>query len=338
MMKPGAKAALLLMAIFLTAIAACSREPKDSRAFQAMGREVAKLRKQVDALSAKPPFIHFTFKNFMPMMLPDMKRGFVSLVVFPEEAKIKEWYEDSPKKYSKCESKKGKGGGSGSPAVCPEREFHRMLLHPLISELGRCGSPEEKVELEIVGFASDSGISGSNGAWKKRLDAAMPSIDCPGPCPSVSCYSQKFNLVVANIRAANTKRMLDAFMEDHMQGQQRFEVRARQWRNYCDMRRERDRHADGEYSPDNGLMNRRAEIRIVSLPSCNFGWPPGDHDFSQGRRQAEQIQGDTPLAGVLMGGSADELAQGKLRLRPGDLARLARQAPRRNAETVLKRM
>ena len=308
MMKPGAKAALLLMAIFLTAIAACSREPKDSRAFQAMGREVAKLREQVDALSAEPPFIHFTFQNFMPMLFPDMKRGFVSLVVFPEEAKIKEWYEDSPKKYSKCESKKGKGGGSGSPAVCPEREFHRMLLRPLISELGRCGSPEEKVKLEIVGFASDSGISGSNGAWKKRLDAAMPTIDCPGPCPSVSCYSQKFNLVVANIRAANTKRMLDAFM----QGQQRFEVEAKRWKNYCDMRRERDRHADGEYSPDNGLMNRRAEIRIVSLPSCNFGWPPGDHDFNQGRQQAEQIQGETPW--------------------------LAQQTPRRNAETTLKRI
>lgn len=308
MMKPGAKAALLLMAIFLTAIAACSREPKDSRAFQAMGREVAKLRKQVDALSAEPPFIHFTFQNFMPMLFPDMKRGFVSLVVFPEEAKIKEWHDDSPKKYSDCGDRKG----GGSPAVCPEREFHRMLLRPLISELGRCGSPEEKVKLEIVGFASDSGISGLNGAWKKRLDAAMPPIGCAGPCPSVSCYSQKFNLVVANIRAENTKRMLDAFMEDHMQGQQRFEVRARQWRNYCDMRRERDRHADGEYSPDNGLMNRRAEIRIVSLPSCNCGWPPGDHDFNQGRQQAEQIQGQPPW--------------------------LAQQTPRRNAETALKRI
>ena len=297
MMKPGAKAALLLMAIFLTAIAACSREPRDSRAFQAMGREVAKLREQVDALSAEPPFIHFTFQNFMPMLFPDMKRGFVSLVVFPEEAKIKEWHEDSPKKYSECGDRED--GGSGSPALCPEREFYRMLLRPLISELGRCGSLEKKVELEIVGFASDSGISESNGAWKKRLDAAMPSIDCPGPCPSVSCYSQKFNLVVANIRAANAERMLADFIKG-MQGQQLFEVEAKKWRNYCDMRRERDRHADGEYSPDNGLMNRRAEIRIVSLPSCNFGWPLSDHDFNQDRRQAEQIQGDTPLAGTLM--------------------------------------
>ena len=273
MMKPGAKAALLLMAVFLTAIAACSQEPKDSR----MGREVAKLRKQVDALSAKPSSVYFTFQNIMPMLFQDIDRGFVSLVVFPEEAKIDEWHRD-PDKY-KCKSSRG----DDSPAVCPEKEFHRMLLRPLISELARCASSEKKVKLKIVGFASDSGVGGLNDDQEESLDEAMPSIDCADPCPSVSCNSKKFNLVVANTRADNTKHMLEAFIEDEQQNH--LEVKAEPWKNYCDMQRERDRHANGEYSPNNGLLNRRAEIRIVSLPACNFIGLPGDYDFNQGRQQ-----------------------------------------------------
>ena len=282
MMKPGAKAALLLMAVFLTAIAACSQEPKDSR----MGREVAKLRKQVDALSAKPSSLYFTFQNIMPMMFQDIDRGFVSLVVFPEEAKISEWQKhyDACKKGNSDECKKcGDGENSGSPAVCPEREFHRMLLRPLISELARCASLEKKVKLEVVGFASELGVSKSNGVREKLLDEAMPLMDCPGPCSSLSCDSQKFNLVVANTRADNTKHMLEAFIKDEQQNH--LEVKATPWEDYCGMQRERDRHANGEYSPNNGLMNRRAEIRIVSLPACNFIGLPGDYDSNQGRQQ-----------------------------------------------------
>ena len=103
---------------------------------------------------------------------------------------------------------------------------------------------------------------------------------------------EQFRLIVANARADNTERMLEAFIEDEQQNH--LKVKAKPWENYCDMQLERDRHANGEYSPNNGLMNRRAEIRILSLPACNFIGLPGDYDFNQGQRQGISAEQGTP--------------------------------------------
>ena len=70
--KPRPRAMLWLMAVFLSVIAACGQEPKEGIAFKAMAKEVAKLRKQVDALSAKPSSVHFRFQNLMPATISDI--------------------------------------------------------------------------------------------------------------------------------------------------------------------------------------------------------------------------------------------------------------------------
>lgn len=278
MVKPRPRAVLWLTAVFLLAIAACSQEPKKGSAFKAMEKNIAKLRKQVDALSAKPSYVHFTFQNLMPATVPDIKRGFVSLVIFPEQARIGDWVQLG-KGYEKCENAKD---GRGSAAVCPEMAFHKMLLDPLIAELGRCASSEKMVKLQVAAFASDSGITnwnGNNGNWRGFVDERMPSIACPRPCTSDSCLSKKFNLMVANLRATNTANMLRGFIGDRP-----IEVEAKQWCNHCQMLRERDRHdseTSGERNPNSGLMNRRAEIRIVSLPSCTFVELPDGYDAGE---------------------------------------------------------
>lgn len=287
--KPRPRAMLWLMAVFLSVIAACGQEPKEGIAFKAMAKEVAKLRKQVDALSAKPSSVHFRFQNLMPAMISDINNGFVSLVIFPEQARVGDWERLGPK-YKKCRN----SGEGGSAAVCPERAFHEMLLGPLITELVNCASSKKMVKLQVVAFASDSGITNWNNDWRKFVDERILSIDCPRRCTSDSCRSKKFNLMVANLRATNTAEMLRDFIRNRP-----IDVDAKQWNNHCQMLRERDRHgseASGERSPNSGLMNRRAEIRIVTLPSCTFIKLPNGYDAGEDKQLGEIAQANVVLA------------------------------------------
>ena len=287
--KPRPRAMLWLMAVILSAIAACGQEPKEGIAFKAMAKEVAKLRKQVDALSAKPSSVHFRFQNLMPATISDINSGFVSLVIFPEQARVGDW-QRLGLKYEKC----GNSGEGGSASVCPERAFHKMLLGPLITELVHCASSEKIVKLQVVAFASDSGITNWNNDWRKFVDERMPLIYCPRRCISDSCRSKKFNLMVANLRATNTAEMLRDFIRNRP-----IDVDAKQWNNHCQMLRERDRHgseASGERSPNSGLMNRRAEIRIVTLPSCTFVKLPNGYDAGEDKQLGEIAQANVVLA------------------------------------------
>ena len=258
-------------------IAACDQDNATRRAASGISQEVSKLRQQVDELRARPSLVHITFQNLMPLATRDAKSGFVSLVIFPEEAQIKVWRNERDRKngYEDCKQAAQTGGN----AVCPETEFHKMLLDPLLSELAGCGSADKPVQLKVVAFASSSTVKKINQFQKDEIDREVQKTDCACRCVSDGCYAEKFNLIIANLRAVNTVKMMESLIDGRP-----IEVKHEPWKSHCEMVKHRgfdDRAPCGQYLPNKGLMNRRAEIRIAALPACTFFSLPDGQDADE---------------------------------------------------------
>ena len=261
-----------VMLLFVPAIAACSQDDTMRKTASGITQEISKLRQQVDELRDRPSFVHITFQNLMPLSTRDIKNGFVSLVIFPEEAKFEDWYEG---RYANCPQPAQADGH----AVCPEEAFHKMLLDPLLSELAECTSANESVGLEVVAFASSSTVSNLTQSQKEAIDREVQKVDCACRCATSQCHSEKFNLIAANLRAANTVNMLRTFI-----GGRPIDVTKKSWKSHCEMMQHRgydDRTQCDQYVPNKGLMNRRAEIRITSLPGCAFLRLPNSLDADE---------------------------------------------------------
>ena len=274
MSKPRRKAMhVWVMLVILPAMAGCDQENAMRQAISGITQEVLNLRQQVEDLRDRPYFVHITFQNLMPLALRDAKSGFVSLIIFPEEAKIEDWHRGV---YGNCQQTAQAGGN----AVCPETAFHKKLLDPLLSELAECASVDQFVRLEVVAFASSSVVTNLTEPQKEAIDRDVPEIDCACLCVSGQCYSEKFNLIAANLRAANAVQMLQSFI-----GARPIKVEHKPWKSHCEMVKHRDyddRAPCGQYVPNKGLMNRRAEIRIGSLPGCAFFRLPDSQEASEG--------------------------------------------------------
>lgn len=248
-----------VMLVIFPVIAGCDQENAMRRAISGIKQEVLKLQQQMDDLRNRPSFVHITFQNLMPLAIRDAESGFVSLIIFPEEAKIEDWYRGI---YENCQQTAQTGGN----AVCPETAFHKKLLDPLLSELAECASANRSVRLEVVAFASSSIVTNLTQAQKEAMDREVQEIGRACPCASDQCYAEKFNLIAANLRAENAVQMLQSFI-----GARPIKVEYKPWKSHCEMVKHRDyddRAPYDQYIPNKGLMNRRAEIRIDSLPGC----------------------------------------------------------------------
>lgn len=101
-------------------------------------------------------------------------------------------------------------------------------------------------------------------------------------------------MCVAELRAENTAKMLRDFVKEDKKIASRVDIQAQRWDSYDAMCRERGipdlsrcEEEEGQggakacpqeracYDEAKGLMNRRAEIRVVRLPECvNISLPP----------------------------------------------------------------
>ena len=236
-------------------------------------------------------FIHnvrhtiFDVRFAPPWFNADQRSLFTSYVVFPKEAKLDEWVDDEPD-YESC------AGSDSSAAVCPDRAFHKQVMGPFLEGLARCARGEKKVKLRIVGFASSSGLDPrledederrTVDTLETRYDEHVDAVSARCPRASAEAEklnpSQKFNLLIANQRAAHAAAMLRTFALKL--GLDAFDIEDQPWCSHAGMAAERrhdDRNTESDggatdgkrdtYDVGKGLMNRRAEVRLVDIPGC----------------------------------------------------------------------
>ena len=210
----------------------------------------------------------FDFRFALPWFNADRRSLFTPYVVFPEEAKFEDWVD---------ESNKGCIGDDAPAAICPESRFLKQAMGPFLTVLAEC-KRESVVELVTVGFASSSGINNQLGEDNEQLlnDWHRDHIDdvsehCQGDSMNSNKvdHSAKFNLLVANKRAANTRDMLHDMLRKLVPTTDAFDIKDKPWCSHASMVAERAHHGRGEGSdPSIGLINRRAEVRLVELPRC----------------------------------------------------------------------
>ncbi len=240
---------------------------------------IADWDKMVEALSsiqgcadcetaAEAPKIHhstFTFRFAPPWFNSDLRSLFTSYVVFPEEAKLDEWL--GRKADEGCRK-----DGQAPSSICPDTVFYRKAMGPFLKGLSQCGTKDKKVELHTVGFASSTRLNnieeGSQRATdlEKRYDQHIGdrAKDCLGERTQPSDSSDRFNLLVANQRAANAAAMLRELVPE--KAKDLFDIKPRSWCSHAGM--EGKRHWDDQKDPTIGLVNRRAEVHVVELPRC----------------------------------------------------------------------
>ena len=207
----------------------------------------------------------FAFRFAPPWFDADRRSLLTSYVVFPEEASFAEW-----SKNKDCE------GDEAPASVCPDKAFYTAAMGPYLRGLAQCATDSKKVELEVRGFASETGLSGTLEELAKQ--------DCKDGSNSPYCnavatierdckqedieivdgkrnHSNMFNLIIANERAEHTADMLKEIMAKN----DAFEIESVPWCSHAKMEEER-RFNDGDAAK--GSMNRRAEVRLASLPGC----------------------------------------------------------------------
>ena len=198
-----------------------------------------------------------------PWFNADQRSLFTSYVVFPQEAQIDEWVPGEPA-YDSCE------GSDPSPAVCPDRTFHRQVMEPFLKALEQCAKGEEKVKLRTVGFASASRLrSPLEKEPQDTLDdrhtkhTRAVSETCLGESAEEEKLgrSAKFNLLIANQRAVHAAAMLSDFASE-LGLADAFDIDDVPWCSHKGMVEERG------HAPGSGLINRRAEARLVDIPGC----------------------------------------------------------------------
>ena len=226
----------------------------------------------------------------VPVNCPDNKNSkfplFTIPVLFLDEAKLEDWLDS--KKNGKCEKDCTDSDGSqkapdfDSRAVKPDKNFNEPIRTAL-KGLFACGSPEQKVELEIVGFSSSSGVLASLKDIRNNAEAEK-ELKKVEEGQKESCYerasgngdqrlSNAFNLCIAELRAENVAEMLKKIIaSDKTIPADQIKLVRPEWGSYSEMCQQRgfsDLRKEGEcYDPDLGLMNRRVEIRAMALSGC----------------------------------------------------------------------
>lgn len=195
------------------------------------------------------------FANQCPRELP-------TFVFFPHEAQLDAWMR---RDYDKpCPSTHQK-----STPVCASLSLYEDYVRRFRNALQNC--PSDVTTLRVRGFASSSVIRATTdkekGELRKKFDGlAEPHGRCErvsgpkdGPPELNDDDGEIFNLLVAEHRARNVKKMLEAADLGSIS------VEKAVWCSYGDMveaRRVVDRK-DGEYDGVEGMLNRRVEIRVL---------------------------------------------------------------------------
>lgn len=192
-------------------------------------------------------------------------------VVFAEEAKI-----DLLEKLDKdCVELTE----SQAASVCPDHAFHEMVLGQFLQGLAQCATGEDAV-LHVSGFASSSRVESLGERQEQMLDETYGAhiMDVAGKCkgtpPGGAPESQpddsgKFNLLVANLRAAHTEAMLNKLAaRSKLDG---IRIERQDWCSHGSMAPLYPDTGPNGYSTAKGLVNRRAEIRLAALPGCASG-------------------------------------------------------------------
>ena len=244
---------------------------------------------------------------------PDNKSDKPSLftlkVLFQDEAKLEDWLNSKENgKYEKdCLYSQGSQNASNtdSCAVKPDRQVYEPVFRSLLKGLSACGSSEQKVKLEIVGFSSSSGVLSTlealDNSDKRKKRRIQEELEKAEEGSKKSCYerasghgnqrlSNAFNLCIAELRARNLAKMLhDIINADKEILADHIEVAPYKWKTYSEMCQQRgfpDLRKEGEcYDTDLGLMNRRAEIRTMALPGCMSCCPANGMPPAEGEAQ-----------------------------------------------------
>lgn len=248
-------------------------------AFLLLGCDGAKCQRcgeSVPARAARDGAIHiyhntFSFQFAPPWFNADQRSLLTSYVVFPEEAKLKEWVEWVNRFKKSC------SGEKAAPAlgsICPEKEFYKKAMGPFLEGLSRCAT-KKPVKLFTMGFASSTTVKAVNstveGQYKQHIDAMDEAIDkgqkiCRGKMDveEANKPSEMFNLIIANQRAENVAAMLKGFLS--IEQKEKFDIKSVPWCSHASMEAERSFNDQGDGAK--GLINRRVEVLLASLPGC----------------------------------------------------------------------
>lgn len=260
--------------------------------------------------------VQLNFRNTAPMPLivnPDNKDGkplFAVMATFSEEAKLEDW------RAGKYEKKKDCIDSQDSPdsalcAVKPDKTFYGATFDSFLKGLSACGTADNTVMLQTVGFASSSGIlstlSKLEGEAKEEVETKLKYGN------KNSCYkraagsgsddrrlSNAFNLCIAELRATNVKNMLiEMIAADKSIDNDAIEVIPHKWDSYSQMCQQRvfpDTKKEGEkqcYDSELGLMNRRVEVWVMELPECTNFFPNNRTPPGEAEGVSPESQGNT---------------------------------------------
>lgn len=186
-------------------------------------------------------------------------------VFFPQEANFEAWRDG---KYRDCQRDPDCGTVSEEECddiaapVCPNRTLYEGYVERFVASLANCESGVKTIR--VRGFASSSEIQEPVDDPKRRLRDAFESRNLPSSCaePREHPDPQKFNLLMAEARARNVANLLRSAVEDAWD----INVEAEIWCSFYemdDLRQVEDREG-GEYKTFKGMLNRRAEIRIIA--------------------------------------------------------------------------
>lgn len=206
----------------------------------------------------------FAFRFAPPWFNADQRSLFTSYVVFPEEAKFKDWISGDPRKT--CER------DEPPASVCPDAEFYKKAMEPFLKGLAQCATTKQ-VELHLVGFASSTGLNepladkGEETLLEERYDSyiAAESELCLGKKTESERDnpSAMFNLLISKERADKVAGMLRALVPTELKSA--FAIKVIPWCSHAAMA---ERRSEDGGNPAKGLMNRRVEVRLAALPGC----------------------------------------------------------------------
>ena len=208
----------------------------------------------------------FAFRFAPPWFNADQRSLFTSYVVFPVEAQFEEWIASEPEDI--CDQ------DEPPASVCPDTAFYEEAMVPFLKGLSQCATTK-KVELHLLGFASSTRLREElEDDWREdelrnRYNSHIGEItakpgDCRGESKPGEDDSAKFNLLIANERAAKAAKMLKGLVPK--ESKSAFAIKEVPWCSHDAMVEERKFKDYGD--PAKGLMNRRVEVRVATLPGC----------------------------------------------------------------------
>jgi len=227
----------------------------------------------------------YVFLGNMPWIVGNVQSFFSSAVVFPMDAKPEDLMAEA------------EAEAENALALAPEdRQFYQAVYKPLLADLKRCGTSDNKVKIELSGFSSTAKIESCR-HWNTIRDACLGIKPEQQTCEITksdesSIINEVFNLCVANKRAEHVKGMLEDFVEDIEPQENVFEFTVKEWESlgqmqkqtnkiFCDAPKPSNKQPtdsgqdnkgicpkDGKYNPTRGMMNRRVDVAITDTPLC----------------------------------------------------------------------